>query len=223
MAKSLAKIRAHQLRKNGQSIKDIARKLKVSPSTASTWCRDIRLSQRQIDELIKSKEKKITAGRLRGALMQKMKRIGAMQWAEKQAEGLRNLSAQEFFIAGLAFYLAEGTKASGVVQFTNSDPRMVNFMLRWFRKFYNVAARNIRCSILINAAQGERENKVKRFWQKYLKIPPASFTKTRYSKFKQRKIYANRDKYFGTFNFRVRKSTKLLYLINALTNRLLSI
>lgn len=223
MAKSLAKIQARQLRKNGQSIKDIARKLEVSQSTVSNWCCDIKLSQNQIDKLIKSKEKKITAGRLKGALVQRMKKINAMQRAEKQAEALKNLSTQEFFIAGLAFYLAEGTKTSGVVQFTNSDPRMVNFMLRWFRKFYNVAARDIRCSILINVAQRGRENKVRRFWQKYLKIPPASFTKTRYIKSKQRKIYTNQNSYFGTFNFRVRKSTKLLYLINALTSRLLSI
>jgi transcriptional regulator with XRE-family HTH domain len=223
MAKSLAKIRARQLRTNGQSIKDIARKLKVSQSTASNWCHDIKLSKKQIDKLIKSKEKKITAGRLKGALVQKMKKINAIQWAEKQAEALKNLSTQEFFIAGLVFYLAEGTKASGVVQFTNSDPRIVNFMLRWFRKFYNVTARDIRCSILINVDQKRRENKAKRFWQKYLKIPPVSFTKTRYAKSKQRKIYANQNSYFGTFNFRVSKSTKLLYLINALTNRLLSI
>ncbi len=155
--------------------------------------------------------------------MQRMKRINAMRWAEKQAETLKDLSAQEFFVAGLAFYLAEGTKTSGVVQFTNSDPRMVNFMLRWFRRFYNIATKDIKCSILINVTQRKRENEVKRFWQKYLKIRPDSFTKTRYSKSKQRKLYVNQDEYFGTFNFRVRKSTRLLYLINALTNRLLSV
>ena len=81
MAKSLVKIQARQLRRKGQSIKDIAKRLEVSQSTTSIWCRDIKLSERQTNKLLKSKEKKITAGRLRGAFIQKMKRINAIKQA----------------------------------------------------------------------------------------------------------------------------------------------
>jgi predicted transcriptional regulator len=221
MAKSLVKIQARQLRRKGQSIKDIAKRLEVSQSTTSIWCRDIKLSERQTNKLLKSKEKKITAGRLRGAFIQKMKRINAIKQAEGQARTLKCLDDQEFFIAGLALYLAEGSKTSRVVQFTNSDPRIINFMLRWFKKFYQVTGKDIRCSILINIMQKVREETIKQFWQNRLKISSTSFTKTRYIRSKQRKVYANHNEYLGTFNFRVRKSTKLLYLINALANRLL--
>lgn len=44
MAKFKEKIKARELRHRGESIKDIARKLKVSKGSVSRWCRDIELT-----------------------------------------------------------------------------------------------------------------------------------------------------------------------------------
>lgn len=223
MAKFLIKVKAQELRRRGNSIKDIAKKLHVSQSTVSLWCRDIKLSVKQIDELLKSKENNITRGRLRGAQIQRQKRISAIKLAKKEAKRLKKLTDKEYFITGLALYLAEGSKKMDRVQFTNTNPAMINLMLNWFSKFYNISRKNIKYTILINAIHKNRDAELKSFWQKYLKIKPENFTDIRYIKTRQKKIYSNYNNYYGTFSFRVNKSTHLLYKLNALTARLLSL
>ncbi len=223
MSKFLIKIKARDLRKNGQSIKDIAKILSVSPGSISLWCRDIKLTDTQITDLLKSKEGNITKGRLAGAHTQKLKRIRAIELATSEAERLKILSRNEYFIAGLALYLAEGSKKMSRVQFTNSDPRIINLMLNWFNKFYNITKDNIKCSVLINEIHRSRDSKIKKFWSKYLGIAPEKFTNIRYIKSKQKKIYSNHENYFGTFSFRVNKSTNLMYKLNALMDRMMSV
>ena len=221
MAKFLIKIKTRELRKRGNSIKDIAWKLNVSQSTVSLWCRDLKLSREQVNKLLKSKESNITRGRLKGAQIQRDKRINAIKLAEKEAKRLKKLTNKEYLIAGLALYLAEGSKKMDRVQFTNMNPAMINFMLKWFLKFYNVSRENIKYTILINEIHKDRDAKLKKFWQKYLELKPRNFTDIRYIKTKQKKIYSNHDNYYGTLSFRINKSTHLLYKLNALTNRLL--
>ena len=53
MAKSRDKIKARKLRKKGESIKKIANLLNISTSTVSLWCRDVELTNIQIDNLRK--------------------------------------------------------------------------------------------------------------------------------------------------------------------------
>lgn len=48
MAKSKEKNKALKLRQQGESIKKIAKKLKIAKSTISLWCRDIELTPEQI-------------------------------------------------------------------------------------------------------------------------------------------------------------------------------
>ena len=223
MAKFLIKIKAIKLRKNGQSIKDIAQFLGISQSTASIWCRHIKLTQNQVSKLLKLKEKNITAGRLKGALIQKMKKINAIKKAEKEARRIKKLSNAEFFFVGLALYLAEGSKKMGMVQFTNSDPRLIKLMLLWFKRFYNISKNDIKYTITMNGILKNRDGKIKKFWQKYLKLKPVLFTDTRFVKTKQRKIYSNSTNYFGTFSFRINKSTNLLYKLKALMDRMLMV
>jgi len=54
MAKSKERNRAIELRKKGESIKVIAKKIGVSKSSTSIWCRDIILSPMQIQKLHES-------------------------------------------------------------------------------------------------------------------------------------------------------------------------
>ncbi len=96
-------------------------------------------------------------------------------------------------------------------------------MLRWFKKFYNISKQDIKCSIIINHIHQTRDSIIKEYWQTYLIIHPGRFTDVRYVKTKQSKVYQNHDNYFGTFSFRINKSTQLLNILNALTNRLLNL
>ncbi len=223
MAKSKLKINARKLRNSGNSIKDIARILEVSQSTVSLWCRDIKLSQKQLDEILDTKRDLITRGRMKGAMMQRQKRIRAIHEATQEAKGLNKLTSNEFFIAGLALYLAEGAKTYGTVQFTNSDKRMVKFMINWFSHFFNIKTPDIKCSIHINSIHKNREKIIIAFWKKYLRLKSGNFTNIRYVKTPPQKMYENYGKFYGTMDLRIKKSTNLLYRINALTNRLLAL
>lgn len=223
MAKSKLKINARKLRNAGNSIKDIARILAVSQSTVSLWCRDIKLSQKQLNKILDTKRNLITRGRMKGAMMQRQKRVRAIHEATQEAKKLNKLTNNEFFIAGLALYLAEGTKTYGTVQFTNSNKHIVKFMMSWFNRFYNIPLSQIKCSIHINAIHKNREKDIIAFWRRYLRLKSGNFTDVRYTKTPPKKIYENHNKFYGTMDLRIKKSTNLLYKINALTNRLLAL
>lgn len=223
MAKSELKIKARKLRVFGKSIKDIAQTTGVSQSTVSLWCRDIQLSDKQLRKILDEKEYLITRGRLRGANFQRMKRVNAIEVAIREAERLNKLSEKEFFVAGLALYLAEGTKTHGTAQFTNSNIKIIKFMLDWFHCFYNLSRSEIKFAIHINSIHRNREKEVVSFWKKHLRLKTGDFTRIRYVKTKPAKKYENHDVHYGTMDFRIKKSTNLLYKLNALTDRLLSI
>jgi len=96
-------------------------------------------------------------------------------------------------------------------------------MIQWFKKFYNISKRDIKCSIIINEIHKARDLVIKDYWQKYLSLQSENFTDIRYVKTRQIKVYQNHDRYFGTFSFRVNKSAQLLNRLNAFTNRLLTL
>ena len=223
MAKFLIKIKARKLRGSGKSIKDIAKKLGVTQGTVSLWCRDIKLSSEQLAKLMKSKSSRVTFGRLKGAQTQRLKRLNIIKSCQDEAKSLKTISRNEFFLSGLSLYLAEGSKTYGTVQFTNSNPSVVRFMLNWFKEIYKIQDHQVKCSLIINGVYRKDDKKVKLFWSDYLGIHLDKFTNTRFIKSNPKKIFAHRGHYFGTFNFRILKSSRLLYMINAYCNQLLSL
>jgi hypothetical protein len=57
---------------------------------------------------------------------------------EEGRQRVGRLSEREFLMAGAALYAGEGAKRDGEVAFPNSDPRMIDFFLAWFRHFFQV-------------------------------------------------------------------------------------
>ena len=222
MAKTEVKTKACKLRIEGNSIKDIAKILNVSKSSVSIWCRNLRLSKEQLEKILSAKYNLIKKGRMKGARLQHLKRVSAIKIAKEEARKLRKLKNNEFFIAGLALYLAEGTKTYGTVQFTNSDKRVIHFMIKWFNRYFDILKSDMKFSIHINQIHQSRERTVVGFWKNYLKLKPENLSKIRYVKTVVKKKYKNHDEYYGTLDFRIKKSTSLLYKLNALTDRLLN-
>lgn len=221
MAKSDLKIAARNLRKNGESIKFIAKKLKVSASSASLWCRDIELSENQIESLLLRKEEGTRRGQLNGALVQKNKRLAAIEQYQKEGKTFfKKFSDKEFFSSGLALYLAEGTK-NRQVEFTNSDPKVIRFIIDWFSKFFDITKNRIAPIVFINESHKSRESLVKNFWSNYLNVPVSQFRKTMFLKSVRKKLYENHNQYFGTLKLRILKSASLSYKISGLINALL--
>jgi len=221
MAKSRQKIKARQLRKQGRSIKEIAKLLNISKGSASIWCRDIELTKRQTEALYQNMLKGNYAGRIKGARMQKERKEKKIRYyIEKGLKEISKLNKRELFIAGLALYWGEGSKKNPATNFYNSDPLIIKFMIKWFKEIFHIEDNRFLMYVTINKAHRKRLIKVIKYWSEITSIPVAQFRKPILIKAKNKKIYENFESHYGTLCVRIAKSTNLYYQILGYLNAL---
>ena len=169
--------KARELRSRGLSMGEIKNRLKVSKSSVSLWVRDIKLTKKQVDKLYRNKK----TGALKGSYIAAQNKIQRTeQLIDKlMKEGRKEIgkiSKRDRFIAGVAMYFAEGGKTGGSVQFSNSDPLSVLFMVNWFREFCEMSDEKLRCSMYLHDDLNEK--KAKKYWSDLIDIPLLQFRKT---------------------------------------------
>ena len=214
MAKSKKQIQARSLRMRGKSIKAIAKKISVSKSSVSIWCRDIALTASQIAKLHENMVKGSYAGRMKGARIQKERKEEKIRgYLSDGLKDIGKLSDREFFIAGLCLYWGEGNKKTGGVRFSNSDPKIIEFIIKWFRQILKISSDRFCIYVNINRIHKKRGEAVKKFWIDLTGIPAKQFRKVILIKSKNKKIYENFSNHYGTLDLRILKSTYLLYQI----------
>lgn len=217
MAKGRLKIEARKMRIDGKSIKSISRDLKVSSSTASLWCRDIKLTPDQITLLEKNSRDPYYGRRLSYSLKQQLVRKTKEERIKLEAKNLiRNLSDREKLIAGTALYWAEGFKKDKMAGFANTDPEMVLFILNWFQNQLGIQKNQIKLRVGINESHRHRTKEIENHWSLLTKIPLSQFNRPFYQKSTWKKIYEHPEEYFGTLRIRILKSTDLLRKIKGL-------
>lgn len=222
MAHFKEKIKAIELRKKGSSIGEIAKKIAVSKSVVSLWCRDIALTKKQIDNL----HRKMMVGSYRGRMifLEKIRKARKEETARLFDEGKKEiglLAKRDLLIAGVALYWAEGTKSLEKEQaaFSNSSSKMISFMMRWFEEIFHIARDRFTIQIRINKIHKNRVKEVEKYWSNITGLPQSQFTKTILINTIARKAYSNKD-YYGTVRLSIRKGTqvvrKLIGLIEGL-------
>lgn len=217
MAKSLLRLQARELRKQGVSVREIEKQLGVSRGSVSLWVRDMVLTIEQAEALKQKELKGAELGRQRGSLVLKNRRLTAIESARKLGiQTLERLTEKELLISGLALYWGEGSKRLGRPEICNSDPTLIKFLLLWFKECFNIAPNQITCYIGINEMHRSREHIVKKYWSELTGIPEENFRKTSFKQAKPHKIYENFDQHFGTLALRPQKSTYLHYKIMGL-------
>lgn len=223
MAKFKEKIKARILRKKGESIKEIANTLKISKSTISLWCRDIKLSSLQIERLNKKMIDGGYKGRMIGAKIQKDRKNQKINYYnEKGINDTRKINSRNLLMLGLGLHIGEGNKKSNQFQFTNSDPKIIKIILFWLKKIFNINKKDIYCNIIINKIHKNRIEEVQKAWSKTIGIPQQQFNKTVLIKAKNKKVYENMNSHLGTLTLRVKKSSELQYRIIGLIYGLLN-
>lgn len=224
MAKYKLRLKARELRKKGNSVNEIARELQVSKSSVSWWVRDIVLTEIQI-ALLKEKESKgKELGRFKTMQIMREKRAKYIEEFDKAgSRRLSTLTKNEFFILGLSLYWAEGGKTirNKRVEFCNSDPRMIKFLLLWLVTAFEVPKEDLRCVVGINQIHASREEIVKKYWSEVTEIPLDQFRKTSLKKVTSTKVYDNFDSHYGTLSVLVAKSTSLYFEIMGLIRALM--
>ncbi|MEK7635309.1 MAG: helix-turn-helix domain-containing protein [Patescibacteria group bacterium] len=202
---------AKKLRIKGGTVRDIAKKLGISFSTISFWCRDIKLSEAMIKKMKFNKQEKSVKGLLKYSEIKRNQRI-KNTFDQKQigAQTVSKLSDRDVLMIGLGLYWGEGYKESNdEMGFTNSNPQMVKFYLKWLKQ-NNIKKEDLIFRLSINEVFINQEKKIKNFWIKYLNIQENQFSKTTFIKTKLKKAnMRNLTTYKGILRVKVRRGLSL--------------
>ena len=197
---------AQDLRRQGLSYKEIRSRVKVSKSTLSQWCREIELLPEYIERLDDKKKVGRLKGSIIGAKKQQMARIENTRILIEQGikEG-GSLNRRDVFIAGTMLFASEGTKRDGNIDFANSDPRIISFIMKWLKEICLIPIQKIRAKLYIHDNLNESE--AKNFWSTLTNIPLQQFTKSYVVKSKDsnNRVYKNIHSY-GVLTVRVSDS-----------------
>jgi len=202
------------MRGKGISIIVIAKKLGVSKSTVSLWCRDIVLTDKQNQKLEKNKGISVKTGQRMGAEANKNKKLNVVQLADTWSEKVvGKISKRELLLVATALYWSEGSKSeqSSGFRFINSDPGMILFMKKFLKEYMDIQDEDLICSIQINKVHEPRIGKVLSFWINLLHLQDKQFRKPYFITTKSQKVYENYDDYYGICKLMVRRSSGLKY------------
>jgi len=169
------KFLAIKLRKSGKSYNEILEKVSVCKSTLSLWLRDIKLTPKQLNALYRRAYEK---GRYKGAKANQQKRIEKTKIiisAARKEVREKSLFKNPLFLSGIMLYWAEGAKKDESINFSNSDPRMIKFMMRWFREICEIPEEKFRIALHIHELHCRKD--IERFWSDITMVPLSQFHK----------------------------------------------
>ncbi len=217
MAKTKERLLARKLRREGESIKSISKRLEVSSGSVSIWCEDLVLSQEQKQKLHERQIKAGHKGRMMGAEMNRRKKMENIALQEKSAhEIIGRMTKRDRLMLGIGLYWGEGVKGrSSGTALVNSDPSVILFARDWFEQL-GVKRSEFNPYIYVSELHRKREHKIRKFWSNLLSIPPRQFSKVIFLKGRREKIYENHDSYFGVLALRIARGTTLRYKIMGL-------
>ena len=215
MAKSKERLEAIKLRSRGESIKIIARMLRVSPGSVSVWCKNVKLTRKQLKTLEIHAHDPNYGRRLQNSQLQRsIKNQKIRDLFELGKSEINILSKRELFLVGVALYWAEGFKKDTQVGFANSNPDMINLYLKWLYECCNIKNEDLIVRVTVNISHKQRVFEIQHFWSKYTNIPLESFRKPFFQNFKWKKTYEKPNEYYGVLRVKVRKSTDFLRKIH---------
>jgi hypothetical protein len=205
---------ARELRQEGNSIRDIARKLQISTSSSSLWCRDVFLSDIQKIHLAKQ-GKSVEILKKYARIRHDTKVANDKALFDRSKQDIGTIKRQELFLIGLSLYWAEGFKSKSEKQvgFCNSDPRMIRFVIKWFKKSLMIKNEEFVLRVEFNQVHKTRKEEIENYWSKLTGISKSQFNKPYLQKSKWDRDYSGREKYYGLLRIRIRKSSQLLVQI----------
>ncbi|MBU2539736.1 hypothetical protein KJ786_01040 [Patescibacteria group bacterium] len=203
---NLLKIKAIKLRKQGRSYNEIKKSVKVAKSTLSLWLKNIPLSPKHRKRLY-TKQISILS---KGPQSQKERRIREIAEIIKNAkkEVSNSISLESYRLFGAALYWAEGNKKNGL-EITNSDPYLISFIVKWFKKILGVAPKDLKAWLNIYPQQNDL--KIKSFWSQLTGIPLENFGKSFVKPLS--KNYKKNNLYYGTIKITVPRGTDMRHRI----------
>ncbi|MEK7531511.1 MAG: hypothetical protein AAB545_01095 [Patescibacteria group bacterium] len=185
------------LRKKGYSYSYIQKTLSISKSTINYWLADV--------PYVPNEETIRFIGEARAASGAAKNRIRLLSIQEAKAEALKklgSLSQRDIFLLGLGLYIGEGSKTDGIVRITNSDYRIIQFAILWFKNSFFLGTKNF--SVRLHLYPDTNEKEALDFWFQKIGIPLGQFQKSQVD-YRQDKKVSRRGKLpYGTAHLSIR-------------------
>jgi hypothetical protein len=168
MSKPEKREEARRLRKEGWQLTDVAKELDISYGTVRHWCRDIVLTNAQLDIIADENPKR--AAQQRGA--EKLKQAALEQRLEYQQAG-RELTrtGSMLHLMGCMLYWGEGTKHRQQLRFTNTDPYMLKLFIEFLRLELNIPNQKIGLRVLTHSENPDEWLHIQAYWIRFLELP----------------------------------------------------
>jgi hypothetical protein len=165
------------LRREGRSIREVAELVGIARSTASTWCREVELTEDQKIEIDKRNPASQNYAGVRSCdLISERARNKRIAY---QKEGMTEAGELDLFLAGCMLYWGEGSKGKNCVKITNYDPAMLKFFVRFLRECFDVKNEQIKIWIVVYTDVEEEVEEAEQFWLQTLELPRSRLGKTK--------------------------------------------
>lgn len=167
---------ARKLRSQGHSLREISEELEVSESSVSTWVRDVELDDQAQRRIEKLREQAIEKARRTKRLKREREYEKATEKAQKTLNNFTESSENSKIICALIYWCEGASNRDGRVNFTNSEPELVQLFLYLLRNSFDVDEDKFRA--VMHLHDYHDEGKQKRFWSEVTSIPESQFHKT---------------------------------------------
>lgn len=197
------KIFCVSLRKEGKSFRDIAKIQKVPLSTVFLWTKTVEISAGQKRILYEKSMRKLQESRERAQKAKRKNYLEKLKFNLSAGKDLiGQLSEKKINYVCAALYWGEGFKKDSRLGLANSDPDMIKFFIYWLVNKMGVLKDKIRLSVGINIIFSNRIKKIEKYWSEVTTIPLNQFQKPFFQKPKIKRIYPNKDEYYGVLRIR---------------------
>jgi hypothetical protein len=213
-AKDELRAKARELRGQGMDYEEIAAALRVAKSSVSLWVRDLPTPTRL--SYAECRKRSAEGARRYWAAERPIREARRAAAREAAAAEIGELTDREMLIAGAIAYWCEGSKSkphrpSARVIFTNSDPALIQFFLR-FLTMAGTPPENLAFQVYIHENADVRSAEL--FWLKITGARPEQFRRASLKRHNPKTVRKNvGDDYRGCLRIDVRRSADLYHKI----------
>jgi hypothetical protein len=159
------------LRRLGWTYGEIMDVIPVGKGTLAGWCRDIRLTDGQIEAIKARVPSQI--GVPKDTNWKRRLEIDAIRQQAKSE--VTRLMEDPLWVAGVVLYWAEGSKTRSDLSIVNADPAALRLFIGWVRCYLD---RRADFCLSLHLHEGNNESAAKAYWRHATTLTDAPFTKT---------------------------------------------
>jgi predicted transcriptional regulator len=168
MVMSTRREQARELRRQGKSVKEIARLMGISQSSVSVWVRDVELSKEVLEEL---RQRKRGLGKRTLETLAEQEEQRNLHLSYQQVGRIKAREKDWLHYAGCLLYWAEGAKGRNFINLTHPDPHLMALFVRFLRESLHIPTDMIDVHLYVSTEDKEAQRKIEREWLTALNLP----------------------------------------------------